>query len=252
MNAPVRALLSLVGFVVLWWGAVWGFNVPAFLLPSPEAVASRIVFLVLNAGLWGHAATTLGQILVGFLVGALLGIGVGAIFARMPRLERLATPLILLVQTAPKIAIAPLLILWLGLGPGPKIVLVAIVTFFPAMTGALTGLRYVGKAYRDLATVVRLTPWQRLTRIELPFAVPPIVAGLRVATTQAVTAAVVAEMMGANRGLGYLLTAGQESSDSPTVIGVIILLSLAGWGFYEIVRWAEGRIAPWQAAASRR
>lgn len=252
MNAPVRALLSLAGFVVLWWGAVWGFDVPAFLLPSPDAVARRLVFLALNAGLWQHTATTFAQILAGFAIGAALGIATGAVFARLPRLERLATPLILLIQTAPKIAIAPLLILWLGLGPGPKVVLVAIVTFFPAMTGALTGLRYIGKSYRDLAQIVGLSTWQRLTRIDLPFAVPPIVAGLRVATTQAVTAAVVAEMMGANHGLGYLLTAGQESSDSPTVIGVIVLLSLGGWGFYEIVRFAEARLMPWQAGASRR
>ena len=248
MNAPIRALLSLTGFVLLWWGAVWGFSIPAFLLPSPTAVADRLVFLAVNAELWRHMTTTLLQILGGFVIGAALGIGTGAAFARLPRLERLFTPIILLVQTAPKIAIAPLLILWLGLGPGPKIVLVAIVTFFPAMTGALTGFRYIAKAYRDLAQIVGLSAWQRLTRIDLPFAVPPIVAGLRVATTQAVTAAVVAEMMGANRGLGYLLTAGQESSDSPAVIGVIVILSLTGWGFYELVRFIEVRLIPWQSA----
>lgn len=251
MYAPLRALMSLAGFVVLWGVAVWGFSVPAFLLPGPGAVLNRLVFLAVNADLWRHATTTLGQILAGFVVGAALGVAAGALFARLPRLERLATPLILLIQTAPKIAIAPLLILWLGLGPGPKVVLVAIVTFFPAMTGALTGLRYVGKSYRDLARILRLSPTQRLLRIDLPFAVPPIVAGLRVATTQAVTAAVIAEMMGANRGLGYLLTAGQESSDSAAVIGVILILSLVGWGFYELVRFAETRLLPWQGVPGR-
>ncbi|MBL0932410.1 MAG: ABC transporter permease, partial [Alphaproteobacteria bacterium] len=103
MNAPIRALLSLAGFVLLWWGAVWGFSIPAFLLPSPGAVIDRLVFLAINAELWRHTTTTLGQILGGFVIGALLGIGTGAAFARLPRLERLFTPIILLVQTAPKI-----------------------------------------------------------------------------------------------------------------------------------------------------
>lgn len=246
--AALRAVLSLAGLAAVWWIAVVAFALPDFLLPAPPAVAERLVFLAVHADLWRHAATTLGEVLQGFALGALVGILAGAVFAHSPRAERLATPLVVLIQTAPKIAIAPLLILWLGLGAGPKIVLVAIVTFFPAMAGTLAGIATIPAAYRDLAAVLRLPGWRRFLRIELPFALPPLVAGLRVATTQAMTAAVVAELMGADRGLGYLLSAGQESSDAAGVIGVILILAVVGLLFHEAVRLAEARLVGWHAS----
>lgn len=245
IGGALRAILALCGFFAVWQVAVVALSIPAFLLPSPVAVVQRLWFLAVNANLAAHAATTISQILGGFALGGALGILAGALFTRWPRLERVTAPLILVLQTAPKIAIAPLLLLWLGLGPGPKIVLVAIVTFFPAMAGAHAGFRYIDKSYRDLGTVLRLSPFARFARIDLPFASAPIIAGLRVATTQAVTAAVVGELMGADRGLGYLLSAGQENSDSAAVIGVILLLSMIGWAFHEIVRLLERRLLQW-------
>jgi NitT/TauT family transport system permease protein len=240
-----RAVAALGAFFALWQIAVVALAVPAFLLPTPVAVLARLWFLAVNANLERHAATTIGQILGGFALGGALGILAGALFTRWPRLERLTSPLVLMLQTAPKIAIAPLLLLWLGLGPGPKIALVAIVVFFPAMAGAHAGFRYIDKSYRDLGSILRLSPLARFARIDLPFALAPIAAGLRVATTQAVTAAVVGELMGADRGLGYLLSVGQENSDPAAVIGVILLLSLIGWTFHEAVRAAERRLLGW-------
>jgi NitT/TauT family transport system permease protein len=231
--------------MAVWWAAVLAFGIPAFLLPAPDVVLARLVFLARFADLGGHVATTLWQILAGFVLGAVAGVTAGALFARWPRLERFATPPVLVLQTAPKIAIAPLLVLWFGLGPGPKVLLVAIVTFFPAMAGAVAGLRGIEPAYRDLARVLELTPLQRALRIDLPFAAAPIAGGLRIASTQAVTAAVIGELMGANRGLGYLLSAAQESSDTAAVIGVILILSLIGWASHETVRGAERRLLRW-------
>jgi NitT/TauT family transport system permease protein len=156
--------------------------------------------------------------------------------------ERLTTPLILLLQTAPKIAIAPLLLLWLGLGPAPKIVLIAIVTFFPVMTGMLSGLRFVNKSFLDLAKVLKLTPMQRFLHIELPAALPTLFAGATVATTLAMTAAVIGELMGSSEGMGYLLSMGQENADTATVIGMVLLLSLTGWLFYEVAEYLRRRM----------
>lgn len=244
-GAVLRAGLALGGFMAVWWAAVVALGIPAFLLPAPDVVLARLIFLAQLGDLAGHAGTTLWQIVAGFVLGAAAGIAAGALFARWPRLERLATPPVLVLQTAPKIAIAPLLVLWFGLGPGPKVLLVAIVTFFPAMAGALAGLRGIESAYRDLARVLELTPIQRALRIDLPFAAAPIAGGLRIASTQAVTAAVIGELMGANRGLGYLLSAAQESSDTAAVIGIILVLSLIGWAAHEAVRAAERRLLAW-------
>ncbi len=235
MSSLLRALAGIVVLVVLWIAAVTLLQVPSYLLPGPGEVVARLSFLYSNAGLMGHIGATLEEIVSGFVLGTVVGIFCGVIFTRVPRLERLATPLILLLQTAPKIAIAPLLLLWLGIGPMPKVVLIAIVTFFPVMSGMVTGLRYGEGSFRDLAAVLKLSAWQSFWHIELPSALPGVLAGMAVATTLAMTAAVIGELMGANEGLGYLLSAGQENSDTAVVIGMVVLLSLIGWVFYQVV-----------------
>ncbi|MCR9238817.1 MAG: ABC transporter permease subunit [Alphaproteobacteria bacterium] len=182
------------------------------------------------------------QIVWGFLIGLVLGIIAAIIFARIPFLERVSTPLILLLQTAPKIAIAPLLLLWLGLGAAPKIVLVAIVTFFPVMTAMLSGVKYINRSYIDLAKVLKLNPWQRFWHIEFPAAIPTVFAGATVATTLAMTAVVIGELMGANKGIGFLLATGQEDADTATVIAMVILLSVIGWAFYAALDYMRARM----------
>ncbi|MBY5361834.1 ABC transporter permease [Rhizobium leguminosarum] len=231
----LRGIAGLIATLVLWTAIVVIFKVPAFLLPGPLEVFSRLLFLFENAKLLRHIGVTLTEIVAGFVIGTAVGILAGVVFARLPRTERFAMPLILLLQTAPKIAIAPLLLLWLGIGPTPKIVLIAIVTFFPVMSGMVTGLRYGEGSFRDLAAVLKLSPWQSFWHIELPSALPAVLAGMAVATTLAMTAAVIGELMGANEGIGYLLSSGQENSDTAVVIGMVLLLSLIGWAFYEII-----------------
>ena len=209
---------------------------PGISLAGPDAIASRFVFLARSAELAEHIRVTLSEIAIGFGIGGLLGVALGWMFVHVPRLGRLLSPLILLLQTAPKIAIAPLLLLWLGLDMGPKVTLIAIVTFFPVMAGAMAGFSSVEKSYHDLAQLLRLSRWQRFRRLELPFSLPPIFAGLRIASTQAVTAAVVGELIGATYGLGYLLSLGQENGDASVVIVAILILSTIGWGFHELIR----------------
>lgn len=250
MNSILTALRSLVLAIAVWWIVVLVADVPAYLLPAPDAVAARLVFLARSAELATHIRVTLAEIGAGFVIGAVLGIACGWTFVRIPVVGRLLSPLILLLQTAPKIAIAPLLLLWLGLDMGPKITLIAIVTFFPVMAGAAAGFASVEKPYRDLATLLRLGAWQRFRRIELPFALPPIFAGLRIASTQAVTAAVIGELMGATYGLGYLLSLGQENGDASVVIAAILILSAIGWSFHEAIRLGERRALRWHASQS--
>ncbi len=231
----VRGLLGLIGLVALWSAAIPFFGVPDHVLPSPYEVVERLGFLYDRGNLLMHIQVTLIEIIWGFLIGLVLGVFFAVVFARVPFLERISTPIILLLQTAPKIAIAPLLLLWLGLGAAPKIVLVAIVTFFPVMTAMLTGIKYVNKSYIDLADVLKLSNWQRFWYIEFPSAIPTLFAGATVATTLAMTAAVIGELMGANKGIGFLLATGQEDADTASVIAMVILLSAIGWSFYAIL-----------------
>lgn len=237
--SALRALGTLATVFVTWWLVTKLARIPAYLLPSPDAVLAKLWFLTTDAQLGRHIEATLIEILLGFVAGALAGVLCGWLFVRSPTLDRLLSPLILLLQTAPKIALAPLLLLWLGLGLAPKIVLIAVVVFFPVLTGTVTGLSNIEPTYHELHRLLKLSAWTRFRRIELPFAMPSIFAGLRIASTQAVTAAVVGELIGTSVGLGYLLSLGQETNDAGIVIATIIVLSAIGWAAHEACRLAE-------------
>ncbi len=236
-----RSILGLIGIVALWGAAVPIFEIPDYLLPGPLEVARSLVFHVQRSDLMWHIYVTLTEIVGGFFLGSAVGVVSAILFARSPLLLRVSTPLILLLQTTPKIAIAPLLLLWLGLGAAPKIALVAIVTFFPVMTAMLSGIVYMNRSYVDLAGVLRLSAWQRFRHIELPAAIPTLFAGATVATTLAMTAAVIGELMGANKGIGFLLANGQENADAASVIAMVILLSFLGWALFALLDYARRR-----------
>jgi NitT/TauT family transport system permease protein len=248
----LRAIISLAVFVALWWAAVALFGVPEYLVPSPPTLASKFWFLTTQAGLFGHVPVTLVEILVGFVIGTVIGIAMAVLFVRLPLVEIILDPLIIFVQTAPKIAIAPLLLLWLGLGATPKVVLVAIVTFFPVLSNMLSALRSIDPNLLALAKLLRLNWWGRLWRIELPQAMPLLFTGMKVGITLAVTAAVIGELMGARAGLGYLLSLGQETSDIGLVLISVILLSLLGYVLLLAVDRAERRMLRWHESAAAR
>lgn len=245
----IRALVSITVFVVVWWVLVWAFDVPAYLVPSPAVLAEKAWFLTTKAGLFSHVPVTVMEILVGFVIGTISGVLAAVVFARAPIVEMVLNPLIIFIQTAPKIAIAPLLLLWLGLGATPKVVLVSIVTFFPVLSNMLGSLRSIDPNLLSLATILRLNPIQRLWRIELPQSLPLVFAGMKVGMTLAVTAAVIGELMGAHAGLGYLLSLGQETADVGLVLIAVILLSLVGYLFYLLLGAAEKRLLSWHESS---
>lgn len=232
---------AFAALLLAWWYASGPMGMPPYLLPSPQSTAAALVREATAGNLAGHLGFTLRSIGLGLALGAFAGVALAYLLYRVPLLSTILDGPLVVLQTAPKIAIAPLLLLWLGLGPAPKIVLVAIVTFFPVMTGVLSGLRFLPRSYVDLARVLRLSAWQRFRHIELPATLPTLLAGMTVASTLAITAVVIGELMGANQGIGYLLAAGQESADTATVIGMVLLLSLLGWVLYEVFEWVRRR-----------
>ncbi len=248
----MRAVISFAIFVALWWLAVALLGVPEYLVPSPPALAAKFWFLTTQAGLFSHIPVTLMEIVIGFVIGTAAGIAIAVLFVRLPMFEIVLDPVIIFVQTAPKIAIAPLLLLWLGLGASPKIVLVAIVTFFPVLSNMLSALRSIDPNMLALAKILRLNGWRRLWRIELPQSLPLLFTGMKVGVTLAVTAAVIGELMGARAGLGYLLSLGQETADIGLVLVSVLLLSLLGYGLFLAVDQAERRMLRWHESAAAR
>lgn len=248
----MRAALSLLVFIALWWIAILLFGVPEYLVPSPPALAAKFWFLATQAGLFGHVPVTLIEIVAGFVIGAVVGVTLAVLFVRLPLLEIILNPLIIFVQTAPKIAIAPLLLLWLGLGATPKVVLVAIVVFFPVLSNMVSALRAIDPNLLALAKILRMNGWSRLWRIEMPQALPLLFTGMKVGITLAVTAAVIGELMGARAGLGYLLSLGQETADIGLVLVSVILLSLLGYGLFMVVDQVERRMLRWHESTAAR
>lgn len=246
----IRTLLSLAGFVLAWWGLVALFDVPSYLVPSPLGLAEKFWFLTTQAGLFSHVPVTVMEIIVGFVVGTVIGVAAAVLFTRFPMVEVVLNPLIIFIQTAPKIAIAPLLLLWLGLGATPKIVLVAIVAFFPVLSNMLSALRSIDPNYGALARILKMNAFQRLWRIELPQSLPLLFAGMKVGVTLAVTAAVIGELMGARAGLGYLLSLGQETADVALVLVAVLLLSLIGYLLYVALGVAERRLLGWHESSA--
>ncbi|MTI17357.1 ABC transporter permease subunit [Rhodobacteraceae bacterium RKSG542] len=241
----LRAVISLAVFLGLWTLACELFQVPSYLVPNPLELVEKFWFLTTKADLFSHIPITVTEILIGFVIGTFAGVFGSVVFFRVPAVELLLNPVIVFIQTAPKIAIAPLLLLWLGLDMTPKIVLVAIVTFFPVLSNMLSALRSMNPEFNSLAQILCLSPWQRLIRIELPQSLPLLFAGMKVGATLAVTAAVIGELMGARGGLGYLLSLGQETADVSMVLVSVLLLSLIGYLLSLVIELIEKKYLNW-------
>lgn len=248
-----RSLLRIASFVLTpaililaWWGYVTAFDVPRYVLPGPQAVWNELVRLFVSGSIWPHLGHTLGIIVLGFVLGSLGGFGVGFILAKWPRVERVVAPYLLFFQTAPKIALAPLFILWFGLGLASKIVLTVSLVFFPVMIGTILGLRSLTANYHQLCQILRLNRWQKLTRVELPAAVPEIFAGLKVGAIQATIGAILAEWLSGGVGLGYLMVFAGTTYKAPLLFAMVVITSLLGILVYQVLAQAEKWLLSWR------
>jgi NitT/TauT family transport system permease protein len=192
-----------------------------------------------------HIGITLYEIFIGFLIGCVLGLLFGYLLAKSVLLERLFTPYIVLVQIAPKISIAPLFLLWFGLGATSKIALVILVVFFPIMVNTIVGIRSVESNMQDLLNILKANRWQRFWTVEIPYSLPSIMSGVKVSTTYAITGAVIGEMIGAKAGLGYLVILGSETFDINLILTAVLLLSVIGLVLYLLTNLLEKRLLRW-------
>ena len=240
------AILSVLGafvvFVLAWQAVVIVSGFPPFILPTPGAVAGRFVSAWADGTIWPHLVATLVEVALGFALGAGLAVVVGYTLARSAMVERLLSPYLVAAQATPILALAPLIALWFGPGLLGKVVICALIVFFPVAVATMVGIRSVDARLLELGRSLRATPRQILTTLEVPAALPSILGGMRVGVTLAVVGAIVGEWAGAERGLGVLINLARGSMfDIPLMFATLLTIALVGIGLYLIVVVIERR-----------
>lgn len=236
VSAGVTAFLAFAAFVALWKIVVVVGGYPAFILPAPEDVAVRLVTGWTDGTIPRHAGTTLLEVALGFGVGATLAVVVGYGLARSVFVARVLSPYIVAAQATPILALAPLLVLWFGPGLTSKVVICALIVFFPIAVSTMVGIRAVDARLLELARSLRATRRQVLTTLEVPAALPSIFGGFRVGVTLAVVGAIVAEWAGADRGLGVLVNLARGSLfDIPLLFATLVTIAGLGIVLYILV-----------------
>lgn len=251
-TAAVRVLLptlTIAALVGLWWIATLVFDWKPFLVPTPKDVWNELV--AQRHILPGHVKTTLVETLEGFALAILLGIPVAVAIAYSRLLESTIYPALVALNAIPKIAIAPLLVIWMGFGSGPKITMVILICFFPIVLSTATGLKSTPVEHLDLVRSLAASPLQQFVKVRFPAALPFIFVGLKVAISLAVIGAVVGEFVGATKGLGYIIVASGQNANTSLAFSAIVLLSLLSILLFYAIVIAERLLVPWARQEQR-
>jgi NitT/TauT family transport system permease protein len=239
-------LASLIAGLLAWWAVAHFSGLPSFILPSPAQVWMRFLRALSDGSLFTHAGVTLFEILTGLLVGTLAATILGYLVAKSRALERILSPYLVASQAIPLVAIAPLLVIWFGPGIFSKILICALIVFFPVLVNTVVGVRAVPTALHDLMRSLHATRGQILLKLEIPAALPVFLGGLRIGATLSVIGAVVGELVGADMGLGFLINVGRGQYDTALVFVAVFALVLLALVLYGAVAWAEKKLLSWQ------
>ncbi|WP_407716019.1 ABC transporter permease [Comamonas testosteroni] len=219
--------------MAMWELAARQLGLSALVLPAPSAVALSLWSGLASGYFWPHLWATLQALLLGLLIGSAVGLLSGMALAESELLERVLKPYVVVSQVVPKLALAPLFVLWFGFGMLPTVLITALICFFPLMENTLTGLRQVDAQRLQLFRMLGATRLQTLLRLKLPTGLPAILAGLRVAVVLALVGAVVAEFMGASQGLGAVVIAAQGMMDTTLMFAALVLIAAMGLLLYQ-------------------
>jgi NitT/TauT family transport system permease protein len=224
----VLATISILVMLAIWQAAVMLLHLSAFILPAPTAIIAQFLRDLTNGAITANLPVTLIEVLLGFIAAAAIGVVLGAAIALVPVVEKCVYPSVLAMQTVPKVAIAPLLIIWFGFGLQSKVVTAALIAFFPVLVNVIAGLRSVDPRRLMLMQALRATPWQCFLKVRLPSMLPFLFAGLEIGLVFSIIGVIVGEFIGSSRGLGVLIIQRQGTIDVPGVFSVLIYLSLIG------------------------
>jgi NitT/TauT family transport system permease protein len=250
--SPTRAvaeygppLLLLVAVLVVWQIVGVAYEVESWLLPTPRDILSAAAHRapLLPQHTWATTYVTL----VGYAAAIVVGVVISLIVTYSPFAMRSVYPALLALQSLPKIAIAPILLMWVGFGPSSKIIIVFMMCFFPIVVSMVSGLNSPPQALIDLARSMATPKWRVYLKIRLPYSVPYLFIGLKVAITLAVTGAVVGEFVAAREGLGFLILNGVQQFETPLAFCAIVILALLTVALYGVVAGAEKLLVRWRA-----
>ncbi len=245
LNAVLPPLALSLAALIVWEGAIRLFNVPTFILPAPSAV---VVSLIENrAQLASATQATALEVLFGFVLASLVGIAVALVIVRFERFGRALYPLIVLFQNVPKVALAPIFILWFGYDLAPKILLIVVIAFFPVAIDMLAGLQSVEPSFVSLMRSVGAGNGKIMMRVRIPHSLPHLMAGLKVAITFSVIGAIVGEFAGANQGLGYVIQFASTQLDTPLIFVALLTLAALTLAFYAAASALERALVRWEA-----
>jgi NitT/TauT family transport system permease protein len=238
--------LTFVAIIGAWALLIKIFKVPAYLLPAPGPVFQR---LITDAPmLWSNSLVTLTEIVLGFGLTLVSAIPLGLVIALSPVARQILYPPIMLLQLVPKIAVAPLFLVWLGFGMESKVLLTVLMTFFPLLLASISGFQILDNRLLYLTKSMGASTWQTFRFLRVPAALPVIFSGIKSSATIAATAAIVAEFVGANQGLGYVLLKGTSTMDLELTFAVLVVLTFIGIILNYAVEFSEWLMAPWQRA----
>jgi NitT/TauT family transport system permease protein len=234
---------TIVALVVVWEILVRLASVPAFILPAPTSIARTSVEW--QGHIPGHFGVTLYETLAGFALSIAVAVPIAVLIVSSRFLSHTIYPLLLVLQSVPKVAIAPLLLIWVGYGELPKILVVFLVCFFPIVIGTAAGLNSAPPEMLDLVRSLSASPAQVFVKVRFPYAMPQIFVGLKVAITLAVIGAVIGEFVGADSGLGYLIMVSSQQINTALAFASMILLSAMSIVLFYLVEWIERLVVPW-------
>ncbi len=240
------ALVIFLAFFAIWESAVTLFGIKEYLLPPPSKVWTE--FLRRYDTVMASAWVTAQEIVVGYLVAVVISIPLALSVAYSRFMENAVYPIVVFLQIIPKIAIAPLFIIWFGFGFGPKVLIVFLLSFFPIVVASIAGFKSTDPDIMDFARTTGAGGWKLFAKIRLPQALPQIFTGLKVGAALSATAAVVAEFVASDKGLGYLLLQYNGNLDTPMVFATIVLLSVIGLVVYYAVELIERFTIPWHVS----
>lgn len=240
---------TMVALLLAWEGTVRFFGIPPYLLPAPTRVIAELDKL--GVQLWPNIWATLGTVLLGFLVSIIVSLPLAVAIAASTWVARAVYPLLLITQSTPVIAIAPILVVILGTGQLSRTTITFLIAFFPLLVSMVTGLLSTPRETVELSRVLRTSFLQDLWLIRLPSSVPFIFSGLKVAISLSVIGAVVAEFVTANKGLGYLITQSTAFFNVPLAFGAVILLAIMGVVLFQTIVFVERIFFPWSVQSEQ-
>ncbi len=239
----IPPLLTIVLILVVWEAAVDALKIPLYLIPPPSTIFR---YLLNNFPLlWRNSVVTAYEITLGFVLSVAIGFPLGVLVVESRLVSRTVYPLLVMSQTFPKLAIAPLFIVWFGYGQAPKLLVAFLIAFFPILIDTAVGLRSVDEDTIDLARSIGLSRLQTFLKVRLPRALPSILGGFKIAITLAVVGAVVGEFLGTDVGLGYLIVQATGNVNTPQLFSALVALTILGVLFYALVSAGERLLIPW-------